>query len=69
MKSSQQIKRESYLVAYDPKHQTAAEIWGIDDTLMAQMPWGKQYIGEEANEVLKAAVQSDRIMVRKVNQR
>lgn len=59
-------QRESVLVAYDPKHKTAAEIWSVDGTMFADVPGEAIVEGINANEVLKAAVQSDRILVRRL---
>lgn len=57
---------ESYTVAYDPIQQTVIEIWSTDGTMFAHLPSGEVVSQDNAREVLKAVVQSDRVQVRDV---
>lgn len=58
--------RDSFWVAYDPKQQTAIEIWSVDGTMVAETSWGELYTAEQANEILKTVVDADRVIMRKV---
>lgn len=65
--SSDGVERQSFWVAYDTKHQTAAEIWSEGETLIARLPWGETHLDDAANEIFKAAIYEDRILLRKVH--
>lgn len=65
---TEQPEVHSVIIGYDPTHQTVAEVASIDETLVALMPWGEQHTGLKANEILKTAVQSDRIQLRQIDE-
>lgn len=60
------IDREEFWVAYHQEKQVAMEIWSIDGTMFAELPWGEQYTGEQAREILNNVMQSDQITMRKI---